>query len=84
MQTASGMEYIASKKVCESCVKLLQFLKQIKQNQCFQVIHGDLAARNVLLTKDKQIKISDFGLSRQLYKNYSTYVKTKNVGINPF
>lgn len=35
---------------------------------------GDLAARNVLLTHEKNVKIADFGLSRQLY-NYKTYVK---------
>ncbi len=26
-----------------------------------QVIHGDLAARNVLLTEDMVVKVSDFG-----------------------
>ena len=29
--------------------------------------HGDLAARNVLLTESLVAKISDFGLSRRLY-----------------
>ena len=32
------------------------------------IYHGDLAARNVLLTETLNAKISDFGLSRRLYK----------------
>ena len=32
-----------------------------------QIYHGDLAARNVLLTDNCDAKISDFGLSRRLY-----------------
>ncbi|XP_021962144.1 fibroblast growth factor receptor 1 isoform X1 [Folsomia candida] len=45
METASGMKYIADKKV----------------------IHGDLAARNILLTFDRRVKIGDFGMSNQVF-----------------
>jgi FMS-like tyrosine kinase 1 len=38
------------------------------------LLHGDLALRNVLLTGDKIAKICDFGLSRSLYTK-SEYVK---------
>jgi serine/threonine protein kinase len=31
--------------------------------------HGDLAARNVLITDALDVKISDFGLSRRLYSD---------------
>ncbi|XP_065345799.1 vascular endothelial growth factor receptor 1-like isoform X2 [Cloeon dipterum] len=34
-----------------------------------KVLHGDLAARNVLLAEDKVVKICDFGLARSMYKN---------------
>ncbi|OXA44719.1 Fibroblast growth factor receptor 1 [Folsomia candida] len=36
---------------------------------CFRdlVIHGDLAARNILLTFDRRVKIGDFGMSNQVF-----------------
>ena len=46
------------------------------------MIHSDLAARNVLLTENLEVKISDFGLSRRLI-DYSNYVK-KSQGPLPF
>ena len=38
-----------------------------------QVLHGDLAARNILLADNGVAKVADFGMSRQMYYegNYS-------------
>ena len=33
------------------------------------IYHGDLAARNVLLTENIDVKISDFGISHRFYSN---------------
>ncbi|XP_056648328.1 vascular endothelial growth factor receptor 1-like isoform X1 [Diorhabda sublineata] len=46
-QVASGMEYLASRKV----------------------LHGDLAARNILLNEENIVKICDFGLAKTMYKS---------------
>ncbi len=43
-------------------------------------MHGDLAARNILLADRNVVKVADFGLSRQLYKD-ENYTKTSQVSI---
>jgi serine/threonine protein kinase len=40
-------------------------------------MHGDLAARNVLLTNENIAKVADFGLARRMYKTYN-YKKKEN------
>lgn len=45
-----------------------------------QVLHGDLAARNLLLADNNVVKISDFGLSRDMYKK-DVYMKKGDVSI---
>lgn len=44
----------------------------------FQLVHRDLAARNVLVGNGKVLKISDFGLTRDVYEA-DTYLKRSKV-----
>lgn len=50
--------------------------KNVSHVWFLQIIHRDVAARNVLLDEHLIAKVADFGLS----KNDDTYVKTSNVG----
>ena len=42
-----------------------------------QLVHRDLAARNVLLSLDKVCKVSDFGLTRDVYIDETYWKKTE-------
>lgn len=45
-----------------------------------KVLHGDLAARNILLSDNNVVKICDFGLAKTMY-NDNNYKKKGNVSI---
>ncbi|CAG7721035.1 unnamed protein product [Allacma fusca] len=68
------------KKLCT--VELVRWAVEIARGMEFlsskNVIHGDLAGRNILITQGLSAKVSDFGLSKQLFE-YSTYVQKANI-----
>ncbi|RXG61079.1 Vascular endothelial growth factor receptor 3, partial [Armadillidium vulgare] len=88
-QVANGMEYLTIVVVVQKVTSLRDFEETAKliftvlYQSCYvnrytlTVLHGDLAARNLLLASNNVVKICDFGLSRDMYKNY-LYLKKSN------
>lgn len=81
-EVASAMEHLEAKNVKLYTVisKNIPHTEKIKTMPKLQVIHGDLAARNVLITEDLHAKVCDFGLSKQLL-HYTVYVQKVEVSL---
>ena len=56
------------------------FLK-LESSRRNNLVHRDLAARNVLVGHENQIKVSDFGLMRQIYEDVSRSAKSKKLPV---
>ncbi|CAG7721036.1 unnamed protein product [Allacma fusca] len=81
-QRTSIVEYQNKSVKKLSTMDLLRWCVEIARGMEFlsnkNVIHGDLAGRNILITECLNAKVSDFGLAKQLF-DYSTYVQKVNV-----
>lgn len=75
MEIADGMEFLANKNVALLKNQLVFHDTHILFTCCLQIVHADLATRNILVAANDRLKIADFGLSRRLY-DYTHYVKT--------
>ena len=56
------------------------FLK-LESSRRNNLVHRDLVARNVLVGHDNQIKVSGFGLMRQIYEDVSSSAKSKKLPV---
>jgi tRNA A-37 threonylcarbamoyl transferase component Bud32 len=78
------MDYLASKKVHvmfhTTFPDISTYIIRIHLTRQ-QVLHGDLAARNVLLADDGVAKVADFGMAKKMYYE-GKYEKTGQVCLN--
>lgn len=78
-EDTTTIEPSKSKTVCTTDLVFWSF--QVARGMDYlaskNVLHGDLAARNVLLCDKNVVKICDFGLSKNLYKS-EIYEKKSN------
>ncbi|KAJ0986381.1 hypothetical protein J5N97_004737 [Dioscorea zingiberensis] len=61
------------------CLGLAQGLAYLHEESRLKIVHRDIKATNVLLDKDLNAKISDFGLARLVEENES-YISTRIAG----
>ena len=70
------LDWLTRKKICLGIAKALAYLHEESR---IKIIHRDIKASNVLLDKDFNAKVSDFGLAK-LIEDDKTHVSTRIAG----
>ncbi|CAH3170382.1 unnamed protein product, partial [Porites evermanni] len=71
-------ENFSTKQLFSLAWQIVKGMNHLAENN---LVHRDLAARNVLVGHDNQIKVSDFGLMRQIYEDVSSSTKSKKLPV---
>ena len=70
------MDWATRQNICLGIAKGLAFLHE---ESALRVVHRDIKATNILLDKDLNPKISDFGLAK-LDEDENTHISTRIAG----
>lgn len=75
-KNSQRLEWKTRQKICIGIAKGLMFLHE---ESMVKIIHRDIKGTNVLLDKDLNAKISDFGLAR-LHEDEKSHISTRVAG----
>lgn len=71
-----NLDWPTRRKICLGIARALAFLHE---ESTIKIVHRDIKATNVLLDKDLNAKVSDFGLAR-LDEEENTHISTRIAG----